>query len=135
MKNTTFRSILAIVVGIAAGVGITLLTDNLLEMAGYIPPRGVPPNDKILAVATAYRTVYGVLSAWLIARLAPNRPMRHVMIAGTLGLAVALLGAIVTWNHVNEFGPHWYPILLTVLALPQSWLGARLHEWSSAKPA
>ena len=50
----------------------------------------------------------------------------HVEIALESGAALALVAVIVTWNR--GLGPHWYPAALVVLALPQSWLGARLFE-------
>jgi hypothetical protein len=49
--------------------------------------------------------------------------MDHAMIGGFIGLALSLVGAVVTWNRGPEFGPHWYPIALVVLALPTAWLG------------
>jgi hypothetical protein len=50
--------------------------------------------------------------------------MRHALIGGCIGIALGTLGAVVTWNR--NLGPHWYPIALIVLAIPQSWLGAKL---------
>ena len=41
-------------------------------------------------------------------------------------MAGALVGAVATWNA--GLGPHWYPIALVVLALPQAWLGGKLYE-------
>jgi uncharacterized protein YdhG (YjbR/CyaY superfamily) len=80
-------------------------------------------------IATAYRTIYGVLGAYVTARLAPSRPMKHALSLGAIGLAVSVLGTVVTWNNGPAFGPHWYPIALDVLAMPQSWLGGKLCEW------
>jgi hypothetical protein len=132
MTRNIPRSFLAVLAGIVFGVGITLATDFVLHRSGIFPPIGQFMSNRLFLLATAYRTIYGILAAWLIAWLAPNRPMFHVMIAGTLGLLVALLGTIVTWNKGPAFGPHWYPIALVVLALPQSWFGAKLHEWLTA---
>jgi hypothetical protein len=86
-------------------------------------------SDGLFGLATLYRTIYGVAGAWLIAWLAPRKPMLHAMISGVLGALVALVGTIATWNNDPAFGPHWYPIALVILALPQSWLGAKLHQW------
>jgi len=37
---------------------------------------------------------------------------------------------------VAEFGPRWYPVALVVLAMPQSWLGAKLRVLKlQARPA
>jgi hypothetical protein len=36
---------------------------------------------------------------------------------------------LVTWNL--NLGPRWYPVALAVLAIPQCWLGAKIHEMQS----
>jgi len=48
------------------------------------------------------------------------------MILGYVGVVMGLIGVVVTWN--KGLGPRWYPIALVVLAIPQSWLGARIYE-------
>ena len=87
--------------------------------------------DRPLLLATVYRTVYGVLGSYIIARLAPDRPMQHALVGGFLGLVVSIVGAAVTWNKGPAFGPHWYPLALIVLAMPRAWAGGRLHEMLS----
>jgi hypothetical protein len=54
--------------------------------------------------------------------------MLHALVLGALGLAVSTLGAVVTWNKGPAFGPHWYPLALVVLAMPQAWVGGKLYE-------
>jgi hypothetical protein len=126
--NKTWQSIGAVLAGAATGIVVTLVTDAVLHKVGVFPPSGQPAGDGPLALATAYRTVYGVGGAYLTARLAPSRPMLHVLILGALGLIASLAGAIATWNKMEIYGPHWYPLALVVLALPQSWLGGWLRE-------
>jgi hypothetical protein len=84
----------------------------------------VVAGSGLLLLATAYRTVYGIISSYVVAWLAPHKPMAHVLVAGLMGLAANALGAIATWN--KNLGPHWYPIALTVLALPTAWVGGKL---------
>jgi len=81
-------------------------------------------TDRMLLVATAYRTLYGVIAGYVVARIAPHRPMLHTLIGGVIGFAVSILGAVATWNR--GLGPHWYPLALIVLAMPQAWVGGRL---------
>ena len=130
MKNTG-RSILAVLAGIVVGAALSIGTDIVLHAAGVFPPLGQPMADSLLLLATAYRTIYSVLGAYITARLAPNRAMQHVLVLGALGLVVCLIGVVTTWNRVQEFGPHWYPIALTILALPQCWLGGQLFIMQS----
>lgn len=129
-SSSTFRSIGAVLAGIVVGVALSLVTDAVLHRVGIIPPLGTPASNGVLALATVYRTVYGVIGSYVTARLAPNRPMLHAMIPGALGFIVSIVGAAVTWNHA-EFGPHWYPVLLIILALPTAWLGGKLNEQSA----
>ncbi len=82
--------------------------------------------NPLLLLATVYRTIYGIGGSYITARLAPNRPMAHVMVLGFAGLAATTLGTVATWNKGPAYGPHWYPITLMVLALPTAWLGGRL---------
>jgi hypothetical protein len=123
------RSIVAVLAGMIVGIVLSLGTDLVLHMAHVFPPLGASMTgyDGPLLLATIYRTLYGVLSSYIAARLAPYRPMLHAMVLGALGFAVSILGAVVTWNKGPAFGPHWYPVALVVLALPTAWLGGKLR--------
>ena len=127
------RSIIAVLVGMVVGIAITLSTDEILHIVGVFPPWGASMVgfDGALLLATAYRTVYGVLGSYIMARLAPDKPMMHALVGGFIGLAVSILGAAATWNKGPAFGPHWYPLALIVLAMPQAWIGGKLYEIQS----
>ena len=123
------RSIVAVLAGMIVGIVLSLGTDLVLHMAHVFPPMGASMTgyDEALLLATIYRTLYGVLSSYIAACLAPYRPMLHAMVLGALGFAVSILGAVVTWNKGPAFGPHWYPVALILLALPTAWLGGKLR--------
>jgi hypothetical protein len=127
MNKNTLKSIGAVLAGMLAGVILTIVTDIVLHAIGVFAPWGQPNGDGPLLLATAYRTVYGIAGSYIIAWLAPNRPMAHALAGGVVGLAVSILGAAVTWNRGPAFGPHWYPLALIVLALPQAWAGGKLR--------
>jgi peptidoglycan/LPS O-acetylase OafA/YrhL len=122
------RSIAALLIGMAAGIALTIATDFVLHAIHVFPPwdRRVP--DALLALATAYRTVYSIAGSYLIARLAPYKPMQHALVAGAIGTVVSLAGTVATWNGGPAYEPHWYPIALVVLALPCAWVGAKILE-------
>jgi hypothetical protein len=122
------RSILAVLAGIVVGVILSLSTDVLLHAIGVFPPWDQPAGNGPLLLATVYRTLYSILGSYVIARLAPDRPMRHALVGGVVGLVVSTVGAVVTWNKGAVFGPHWYPVALIVLAMPTAWAGGRLRE-------
>lgn len=128
MNKNTLRSIAAVFAGALAGIVLSIGTDMALYATDVFPKFGQPMVDSLLLLATAYRTVYGVVGSYITARLAPNQPMRHALVLGVLGLAVSIVGAVVTWNKGPAFGPHWYPLALVALAMPPAWVGGRLRE-------
>ena len=123
------RSIGAVLAGILAGIALTIGTDLALRASGVFPPltQQPPMSNALFLLATAYRIVYGIAGSYIIALLAPNRPMQHALVGGVVGLVVSIVGAAVTWNTVPSLGPHWYPLALVVTALPCAWLGGRLR--------
>jgi hypothetical protein len=130
------RSIGAVLIGIVVGVLLTLVTDMVLHVIGLFPPLGQPVADAPLVLATAYRIVYGALGSYIIALLAPNRPVLHALIGGAFGALASTVGAVVTWNRGPAFGPHWYPIALILTALPCAWVGGKLRLMQlRARPA
>ena len=123
------RSVGAVLAGMLVGIILTIGTDVVLHAVGVFPPWGqsMVGFDGALLLATIYRTIYGVVASYIIARLAPDRHMLHALVGGVAGLAVSILGAAATWNKGPAFGPHWYPLALVVLALPQAWVGGKLR--------
>jgi hypothetical protein len=121
---TWLRSIGAVVAGMVAIVMLHTGTDVALEASGIFPPPETPHalDATFLGIATVYRNVYNVFAGWLTARLAPQAPVAHAIALGAIGLAANLAGAVAMWH----LGAHWYPVLLTVLALPASWLGGAI---------
>jgi len=121
------KSILAILAGFVVVVAISIGTDVILELTGVLPKIGTRLSDSQALLATVYRTIYGVVGSYVTARLAPNKPMKHALIGGAIGIVIATIGAAVTWNHVPSLGPHWYPVSLIIGALPTAWLGAQIY--------
>jgi hypothetical protein len=80
-------------------------------LAGIFPPVGQQPpmSDSLFLLATAYRIVYGVAGSYIIARLAPDRPMQHALVGGAFGLVASIVGAVGTWNHEPPLGPVGIP--------------------------
>jgi hypothetical protein len=123
------RSLVALLAGMLVGILLSLGTDIVLHAIGVFPPWGesMAGFEGALLLATVYRTVYGVVASYVIAQLAPDRPLQHALVGGIIGLAASTVGAAVTWNKGPAFGPHWYPLALIVLAMPQAWVGGKLR--------
>ena len=117
------RSILAVLAGIAVGILLSVGTDWVLRVTGLAPPQPWP--DQLLLLAAVYRSIYGVIASYVIARLAPNRPMGHSLLAGALGMLVSTLGAAAMWS--STVGQHWYSVALLLTTMPTAWIGAKLR--------
>jgi hypothetical protein len=103
-------------------VAASTLTDVLASTTVMPQMETAHAPDWQLAVALAYRTLFGIAGGWLTARLAPGRPMTHAIVLGAIGTAASIAGLVVMWS----VGQHWYPVALVILALPQCWFGGRL---------
>ena len=126
------KSVWAVVAGVLVIIGVTTVVDIVLHLVHVYPPMDQPIDNSLALLATCYRVVIGVAGARLTARLAPDRPMKHAMVLGCVGVALGLVGLWATWN--KELGPRWYPMALVVLAIPQCWAGAWIYEvWSGRR--
>ena len=92
------------------GIILSLGTDLVLNVIDVFPALGEPMSDPLLLLATAYRTLYGVVGGYIAARLAPDRPTIHALALGVLGLVASAWGAVVTWNKGPAYGHSWYPL-------------------------
>ena|SRR2546423_2285525 len=121
------KSIGAVLAGIVFIVVSHTATDLVLESLGIFPqPKEGLHITWMVMTATIYRSIYMVAGGYITAALAPDPPMRYVMILGIIGIALSTLGAIITIPM--GLGPAWYPIALIVLSLPCVWLGGRLRN-------
>jgi hypothetical protein len=121
------RSIGAVVAGLLVVIILSIGTDVVMHASKIFPPWGERMTDTLFVLATAYRSVYAVAGGYLAARLAPDRPMKHALVLGFVGLASSIAGLLATWNAGPELGPRWYPLALVVTALPCAWLGGKLR--------
>jgi hypothetical protein len=123
MKNI-FRSVGAVLAGIITGAALTIGTDFTLATLHVFPPiASTSFLPWMLVLALFYRSIYTVVSGYVAAMLAPQRPTLHVAILGIIGIIVSTVGAVVGWN----LSEHWYPLALIVIALPCAWLGGKLR--------
>lgn len=126
MKKSIGKSIWAVFAGVLFIIIGSTLVDMVFHLAGVFPKPPEPLTDSLALLASSYRLVIGVAGAYLTAKLAPERPLRHALILGYVGIGLGLIGLLATWNL--GLGPRWYPISLVVLAVPQCWLGGWLRE-------
>jgi len=123
-----WRSIGAVFAGLIVIFVLSTAVDVVLHATGVFPPWGKPMSDPLFALATAYRIVISIGGCYIAARMAPDRPMKHALALGIIGVVVSIAATIATWNRGPEFGPKWYPIALVVVAMPCAWFGGKLAE-------
>lgn len=122
---------LASVGAVAAGLVVTALAsiaaDAVLRAAGVFPRPPRLMTEPLFALAAAYRALFTIAGGYVTARLAPNRPMRHVWIAAGIGLVAGLAGVVAYYTIGGaQLGPAWYAISIPVSAIPCVGLGGWL---------
>jgi hypothetical protein len=118
------RSAGAVVAGFATVVVLSMGTDAVLHSTGIYPPLDQPQGAWTLVVALIYRTAFTIAGGYVTAALAPRNALRHAVLLGAIGTLFGALGAVSMWSY----GEHWYPIALTVLALPSTTFGGWLKS-------
>ncbi len=118
------KSIWAVVAGLLLTIIVTTLVDVLLHVIGVFGPWDQPLDDRLSAIALSYRVAITIAGGWLTAKMAPQNPMKHALVLGGIGTLLGIVGIVGTWNL--GMGPHWYPIAIAVLGLPECWVGATL---------
>ena len=124
MSKSIFKSIGAGVAGIVVGAGLSFGTDFILESVGVLPHGNLYVSTWLIWGVLFYRSVYNVLGFYVVARFAPNHPMRHALVLGVIGTLVSVIGAVATANM--NIGPAWYAWTLAALTMPAAWLGGKL---------
>jgi peptidoglycan/LPS O-acetylase OafA/YrhL len=121
------RRIGAVLAGFLVIAVLDVGIDAVLHATGVYPPWFQPMSTPLWLLAIAYRTIDGITGGYIVARLAPDRPVGHALALGVIGIALSAAAAVGTWNKGPEFGPKWYPLALVAIALPCAWLGGRLR--------
>ena len=116
------RSVGAIIAGLVTVAAPAIAIDALLHGTGFYPALTDAQPAWTLAVALAYGTVFTIAGGYVAAWVAGRRPIAHGVALGLIGIVLGTLGVVTMWH----LGDHWYPIALVLLALPSTYLGARL---------
>lgn len=123
MKKETLKSIGAVIAGFFSLVILSVITDSILEKASIIKTDPFVENPVwLIAIIILYRTIFNTFGCYLTARLAPNKPMRHALILGVIGVVLTIVVLIAAW----DIPPRWYPVSLIILTLPAAWLGGKM---------
>jgi uncharacterized transporter YbjL len=129
--KTVIKSIGVVVVGFLVVSVLSTLTDVLMTKIGVFPTQINPEGyaSWMYALALLYRTIYTIVGGYVVAYLTPKEikySMLLVWILAIIGLVVGILGTVINWDLA--VGAHWYPVILTILALPSVWYGGYLKH-------
>lgn len=125
------RSVGAVLGGFLATFVLSIATDAVMHAAGWFPTPGQPMANSLYLIAATYRAAYTVVGGYVVAGLAPDRPMSHAWVLAVIGVIAGTAGLAAYWVGGPELGPAWYAISIPVSAVPCIWLGARLRVWQS----
>lgn len=131
MKKNTGKSIGAVFAGLIFIVVTHTGTDALLEAIGVLPKGHLNVATGLVLVVLLYRAVFSFLGCYVTAKLAPQNPMKHSLILGSIGVVLSSAGAIATANM--NLGPAWYAWSLAGISLPVAWLGGKLYVMRERK--
>ncbi len=121
----------AVAAGFMVTAAASMATDTLMHAAGFFSSSPRAMSALMFAAAASYRGVFTAAGGYVTARLAPNKPMRHVWALATIGFAAGLAGLAV-YHHAagSDLGPAWYAFSIPAEAFPGGWFGG----WLAASP-
>lgn len=120
------RRVGAVLAGLFVVAILDLSIDAAMHATGVYPPWFQPMVTPLWFLAIGYRALDGIIGGYIAGRLAPDRPVKHALALGIVGVVLATGGVLATWTKGPELGPKWYPLALVVIALPCALIGGKL---------
>ena len=120
----TLKGIGAIIAGLLVAVVLAVGANAILEGIGYFPPSTTPQayTPLMFLISLAYSTAFTFAGGFVVGKLAPRAPMKHVAVLAVIAAALGIAGIFASWNQLA----HWYVIGQAVLAFPAVWFGGKL---------
>jgi hypothetical protein len=127
MKNNVLRSIGVLLLAFVVNGLLSAGTDFLLESIGVLPD----PSEGLfetwaIVLVLFYRGVYTIFTGFLIARLAPSKPVVHALILGLIGIVITILAT--NSPAIAAKSPMWFGYTLAVITIPCMLLGVKIRE-------
>lgn len=124
MRKAIWKSIGSIFAGFLIGAILSIGTDVALNGAGLMNMANFKENSSgIILIVIMYRFIFNIVGCYVTAKLAPNKPMKHVLIIGIIGTIFAILGSAAMWDKAVV----WYNISIILISMPSAWIGAKLY--------
>ncbi len=131
-KQIPFRLIFSVAAGVATVAVLSVITHEVLHLLGVFPPAFKPMfNTRVLWIALTYHSLYTIIGAYVTAIVAREKARKAVMILGTKGAVIWLLGTLLLWKH----SPAWFNISKALTEIPLSLLGGWFYHYYKRKKA
>ena len=121
------RSFAAIMAGFLYIVALSFAAEALVVLwllPSAFDGAGRTESVPVLLLMLAYWGVFTLSGCYLTARLVPERPTRHALVLGGLGVLLQIERMAGLWDTA----PAWYHLVSLALVLPCAWAGGRLRE-------
>lgn len=129
-RHIPVRLILSVVAGIALAMTLSIITHELLYLAGIFPPLHKPMFEtRLVIVELIYHSLYVMAGAYLTASLAREQATKAVFILGTKEVLMWILGTLLLWHHT----PPWYNLTKAILGIPLALLAGKIYAWRRRK--
>ena len=131
MKKT-LKSIGAVLAGFITFSILSGVASAILVSIGVYPNGKLPLHGSLLVIIGILggQAIFNMVSCFVTAKLAPFKPMRHVLIFGTLG---ALLNLLTALGMMKDAASFWFFLALAVLSLSVAWLSGKLYTTQASK--
>jgi heme A synthase len=130
MLRFILQSVGAVIAGYVVSALLTGIT--IAALGALFPESYRPENIGWVVFNVIYGCAFAVLGGYVVAWLAPSRPMAHALVLGVLMALFALLTshAVSMAPPSPEYAiqPGWYYPVLAVTVLPSILLGAWLQQ-------
>ena len=133
MRQNIFKSIGVILLGFIVNALLSIITDFLLESIGVLPnpDRGLFQTWAIILVLF-YRGIYMIVAGFIVARLAPAKPLLHAIVLGMIGITITIIA--VSSSSFADKAPLWFGYLLAGITIPCLWLGVKIQlSWNKER--
>ena len=130
MKNNLFKSVGVILLAFMINGLLSVVTDFILESIGVLPDPSLGLFETwAIVLVLFYRGVYTVFAGFIVAKLAPARPLMHALVLGAMGTLITLIA--VNSPAFSDKAPLWFGYVLATLTIPCIWLGVEIQKnWS-----
>lgn len=118
------KGIGAIIAGTVTAIVLTTIADAVLESLGIFAPVGRPGeySSWMLFIALAYRIGFTALGGFVVGKLAPEKPVGHILVMAIIATLLGIGGILASWGVLAA----WFLFGQAILSFPAVWYGGKV---------